>query len=466
MSVDVPEVSSFSSKQYHTPEYKIAFIEVEATDGSGLELTQGNILPFFEEFKEFVDEMGTGQTTVNSNYAVLQKNVTGMDSSTLSNNIDAIADQLNDKYKNQYPGYNLVLIVDGTIGASGYNLDTGQEMHPVVLALGNFIETENPSDSSLTPFSYVFVHELLHSCNSGKIILPDANSNCLDEIPKCKYIPYGVMGELVTTHASAFCKVKAGWKNFEILNAPLNQQISIQIDNSCLSTTKIKKVPLGYEIIDNQLMLKSMILELRGGNECKYDTIPGTYGVLLYQTYEDTDILKYIYPLPPTDPPNRFGIGKTESYSGDDFDFTIISEDWRGSYIDSSHATLKIKQKSDDASIVGSSINTEIYNYNDEILVLKVDSTYTGYRYRIYVTSNIYILGTTDSQNSRFKCLFKPTFSGDKTTICRNLVEEIFGVQSSYINTYSFDLSEYSNLNLMLTNQINEDSLTITNFLK
>jgi len=85
-------------------------------------------------------------------------------------------------------------------------------------------------------------------------------------------------------------QVKTGWKEYDLVKYQINSTIIQTIENSC-NSPKIHKIPLGYvKEPSNNLLLKSILLELRGFSDCELDRFPQP-GINIHYIYEDLDFL-------------------------------------------------------------------------------------------------------------------------------------------------------------------------------
>ena len=341
---------TFTIKTYSLSELKIAYVELEAANSIGIEVTKENILPFFLKFKEYIEGTSNGKTMVNSDYIILPKEIASIQIIGAGDpNLSPILDQITKKYENTYIGYTLVVIIDAPfLGYVGANYDRSNKLHTVALALGDFYDSQS---SLYREFIYIMAHEILHSFNQAyKIVILDAYY-IFDEtkLPKLNSRYQDLHGGYQEVYPFGASLVKLGWKNYNIIELEINSPIQFVVENSCIPTSKINKIPLGYVNLDGEWLLKSIIVELRGFSDCKLDKYL-TPGVNLHYIYENSDVVKYSYPIPVTLPNYYFALHPTNHYyddeghayflpdvndekrlaefSGPEFDFKILDEKW------------------------------------------------------------------------------------------------------------------------------------------
>ena len=340
----------FTIKTYSLSQLKIAFLELEAANSIAIEVTKENILPFFLKFKEYIEGASNGKTIVNSDYIILPKETVSIPitNGTADPNLLPIVDDIIKKYENTYIGYTLVIIVDAPFnGPSGLNYDRSNKLHTVIIALGDFYD---PQTSLHEEFIYHMAHEILHSFNQARIIILDAyHIFDITKLPKLNSRDQDLHGGYQFVYPFGASLVKLGWRDYNIIEPKINVPIQFVVENSCLPTSKINKIPLGYVNLDGEWLLKSIIVELRGFSDCKLDKYL-TPGVNLHYIYENSDVVKYSYPIPVTLPNYYFALYPTNHYyddegwvyhlpdindekrltefSGPEFDFKILKEEW------------------------------------------------------------------------------------------------------------------------------------------
>jgi len=503
--LNIPNMFVFSPDQYFNSSLKIAFIELEALNSIGVEITKENMEPFFFELKQYIDETSNGKTIVDPEYYVLEKKVVPVPiNGAWDINMSSIVDELVEKYGTEYEGYSLVIIADApySMMPMGANYDHYEKIHPVVITIGNFF------NGSL--FNYVVAHEILHSFNKAKLLILDGYyAYDKSRIPWMNSIRYGLFGKYNSkVHPFGPSKVKLGWMDYNVVNYQMNSPISITLENSCSSPT-INKIPLGYvKSPENKILLKSLLLELRGFSDCGSDRFPAP-GVHVNYIYEDIDLMVYSHTFKEPgnnlpyyfDIPYYFALEKTNYYykedgsiywldsyneqyrltefADSDFSIKLLSENWTSSTdrnrltsndrLISADVEIVIKTVPNDTEIKKLNIDLEFYDYKNSAIIIKANKS-LDFPLEI-LTSN------TSSQNARFPvnnnviyyCFFdkdKSNFSNiyDQIVLCdeivkNNLTEEEGDIN---INTYLIENKD-ENINFTAGNSIVKKEITMSN---
>jgi hypothetical protein len=231
-------------------------------------------------------------------------------------------------------------------------------------------------------------HEILHSFNQAKIIIPDAYYVFdKSKLPKLNSRNQDLHGGYQMVYPFGASLAKLGWKDYNIIEPEINVPIKFVVENSCLPTSKINKIPLGYVNLDGEWLLKSIIVELRGFSDCNFEGLDKylTPGVNLHFIYENPDYVKYSYPIPIELPNYYFALHPTNHYyddsgwsyslldvndekrltefSGPEFDFKILEEKWinkQGENTDSNRLTIHDRFISSTVQLTIKQISVEI----------------------------------------------------------------------------------------------------------
>ncbi len=316
---NLPDTIPFEPKKVTPPSIiKVGFIEIEPIDHGEAELSFEALNPKFKLFKEIFEENTNGKTIIDPDFIILPKKSVNfrlveddfdyLDNQRVNNNLYALVDKEIRDIQNDYNLDFLFLIIDGNdkyvpsaaavyLGRSNNDKTFGI----IVLKKGSIAFT-----GRYDKFPFDMAHEIMHDKvfgslkdyygsqtenNIGSMEFPFVRDMAIENLMA------GGAGLLFGAH-----RAYLGYKEYEIVNVQKGEWKEITIQNSCIPESKIKKIPLGFVLgPSNEILAKSLIIELRGWHSCRADEmLVGPYipGVKVHLIFESAFGLEYAVQIP------------------------------------------------------------------------------------------------------------------------------------------------------------------------